>query len=621
MMPSTLHTTFFGVVALMFACLVFLQVWITPVSNNNGPNHGTEWTSMHEVRTSRQDTVAAQATLAPVAAQATRVAHRGGADETTLTPITITAQATRGADPATETKASFQQPNIRGVSLATAPKVLAAVVEANARALADLDAGRPLRVPTTPRFCALLATTAKPQYADDLVLIAKTLFNAPNVHTFLMFNLHSKSDPPRSVSEQLCAKLRGIGSNFECVWVPSHCRHAKCVASVFFRSMHQVGSTVVDKCDWVVKVDPDVIFVPRAAARFVQGLSPELPALFGGGSGTTIWFNNNNTATPGVARRQRGKPDPWPENRYHCHIGMPQGHWMASISTWRAMMMPELTGNQCKPPRMVVGVKPSLEYLTVDEAAVALCAWTTRAANCLTYMPYPFSRTGPAGGLDGVDKFASPLTLRHIEKVRKAGKFECLMFIHVWPRDEYIATFQKLSSLNHSDRECGSEGIDLVGKTTQLIVMRYGRSMPLHYKDGLAKRFPPDPQEQSCTGRVDLLRHPLRGVAAHDVSDTLADAMATVPWLKPGDTEGVCQCMANLNDIQQPNSWGTARNSTKMSWKAFECSNLIPMNRSEVPNSTMCQCLAEVPKSERKVALNESRRLSCPNTKSRTPAQ
>eukprot|EP00037_Helgoeca_nana_P028216 m.329714 g.329714 ORF g.329714 m.329714 type:complete len:578 (-) comp27711_c0_seq21:186-1919(-) len=513
-----------------------------------------------------------------------------------------------------ETGAPFKQPPIDGVALATAPKAMAAVLKANARALADLDAGRPLRVPTTPRFCMLLATTAKPQYADDLVLIAKTLFTAPNVHTFLMFNLDSIEEPPRNVSEQLCTRLRRIGSNFECVWVPSHCSGHMCVASVFFRAMLQVGSTVVEKCDWVVKIDPDCLFVPRAAARFVQGLSPELPVYFGGGSGRPIAFNNHLNSTEAVARRQQDRQDPWPDAQYYYSISMPLTQWMASISTWRAMMMPELTGNQCKPPREIVG-RPAVAYSGNDEAAVSLCAWTTRAANCFTHMPYEFVRTGPAGGMKGFDKFSSPATIKHIQNVRKHGKFECIMLIHVWPRDEYVAMYEKLNGLNHSDRECGSEGIDLTG--SQPFVKSYARSMRRPAGE-LRNWFVPD---QSCPGGVDLLRHPFRGVSTHDISDKDADAMATAPWLKPGDTEGVCQCMANLNDIQQPNSWGTARNSTKMSWKAFECSNLIPMNRSEVPNSTMCQCLAEVPKSERKVALNESRRLSCPNTKSRTPAQ
>eukprot|EP00037_Helgoeca_nana_P028215 m.329630 g.329630 ORF g.329630 m.329630 type:complete len:586 (-) comp27711_c0_seq10:516-2273(-) len=518
-----------------------------------------------------------------------------------------------------ETGAPFKQPPIDGVALATAPKAMAAVLKANARALADLDAGRPLRVPTTPRFCMLLATTAKPQYADDLVLIAKTLFTAPNVHTFLMFNLDSISEPPRNVSEQLCTRLRGIGSNFECVWVPSHCTSHMCVASVFFRAMLQVGLTVLEKCDWVVKLDPDCLFVPRAAARFVQGLSPELPAFFGGGTGRVVAFNNKDSVTEAVARRLRVRDDPWPESAYHYEIAMPLTHWVASISTWRAMMMPELAGTQCRPPRELAR-SPTAKYSANDEVAVALCVWTARAASCITPMPYDFVRTGPAGGMKGFDKFSSPPTLRHIQKVLNYGKLECLVLIHVWPRNDYVAMYNKLNMLDHADRDCGPEGIGLVGRP---IMIRYIRSMQEpRTRDTLRTLLVPGPlgqskKNESCSGSVALLRHPLRGVPAHDVSDEDADAIATKPWLKPADTEGVCQCLAKLNDIRQPASWGTASASTKMRWRAFGCGSVVQVNRPDGPNSTVCQCLAEVPKSERAGALNESRRLRCSGMHSR----
>eukprot|EP00040_Diaphanoeca_grandis_P009673 m.49706 g.49706 ORF g.49706 m.49706 type:complete len:460 (-) comp21100_c0_seq1:34-1413(-) len=272
------------------------------------------------------------------------------------------------------------------------------------------------------RFCTLVPASAKPSYTPYLFEMAKTLFKDEKVMSYLLFNRDDKSEPSVDETVGLCQDLHDIGSNVRCHLTPvENCGIGrKCAARTMFTAMNVLGEEIVENCDFIIKLDPDCIFIPNAALQFVKGTSPERPVFYGTFSANLVFS---------------GVPNLWVRTQ------MPKGNWMVSVATMRQMISVSKK-DVCS---------PNGRYPATDEAAAVLCAYHSQACECVTNWRN-FVRIGPAGG------DASNLE-RHVTKIKsRPQEYDCIMLIHKFFLNETTTIYNHLQSLNHSNRTCGDEG-------------------------------------------------------------------------------------------------------------------------------------------------------------------
>jgi hypothetical protein len=258
------------------------------------------------------------------------------------------------------------------------------------------------------------------------------------------------------------------------------------------------------------------------------------------------------------------------------------------------MMLPELEGINCMTSRYGRGAR---NYWGNDEAAATMCAWATRGASCFTVLGNPlynFARIGPAGGMKGADKFSGRVFNAHVGRAKTREKWECLMFVHVWPRDEVEALYALANSGGghkggHESRECGLEGADLfaVNATTKAFVhpkfhkLMVGRVSRVTFgNDGKVKQKQllalSDFGEKSCNGAAlhHVVLDPSRGKPEHDITDSmLAELVASAApmSLTKEQKETRCQCIAEAFGISHGVTWGTATGKVRDEWVTLQC--------------------------------------------------
>lgn len=274
-------------------------------------------------------------------------------------------------------------------------------------------------------FCALIPATSKKAYTKYLEMMAETIGRNVHVNSWLLFNGDDGSEPSVEDTYKLCDELTKSGPRMRChIANVTNCPVGrKCAAATIFASAKAIGHDLLNKCDWVIKLDPDCIFIPNAALEFVRDLSPTKKVFYGTFSSKLVYSGSDHL---------------W------LRTQMPKGNWMVSIATWKRM-------------QIVAGMTPCTpngEYAGTDEAAALLCAWVSYGADCVTNWR-DYVRIGPA-------KETEQNLAEHVDRVKNVlGSKACIMLIHKYKMDEFVPIYHELQALNHQDRECGPAGLTL----------------------------------------------------------------------------------------------------------------------------------------------------------------
>lgn len=281
---------------------------------------------------------------------------------------------------------------------------------------ADADAG-------DVEFCAIMPATSMNSYKRFMDVIAGTYGQSPMVRTYLFFN--GDMDQDKSKMHSLCSELKQTGPGIRCLWLRTGCKRARfCTTAVIMTGLRAIGAAAISRCKWVIKLDTDVIFLPKSTARFVREIGTDLGSqrmFFGTLSAKLIYS---------------GRPHLW------IRTQMPQGNWMVNRPVMMTMMN-HIANGTCYMPYM--------GYTATDEAAVSMCAWFANAVDCITSWQ-DFAIIGPAGSeLQNAYK-------NHIDKIHK-GPTDCYMLIHKFVTDEGIEMYNRIDSQDHDARICPQEGL------------------------------------------------------------------------------------------------------------------------------------------------------------------
>eukprot|EP00040_Diaphanoeca_grandis_P024340 m.133649 g.133649 ORF g.133649 m.133649 type:complete len:478 (-) comp29687_c0_seq1:26-1459(-) len=272
-------------------------------------------------------------------------------------------------------------------------------------------------------FCAVIPASAKPAYREMIMLMAKTFGKDAAVNSWLFFNGDDFEEQMQDI-DSMCNEVMAEGTRMRCVVSKNTtCGRGKgCAAHTMFTGFHEVAADMVKSCDWIIKLDPDCVFSPKAALQFVKGLDPQRRVFYGTFSGKLV---------------HSGSPNIWLSTQ------MPKGNWMVSIGSWRRMMRVALT-EICAPHGQWTGT---------DEAAAVLCAWYSWGAQCMTNWR-DYVRIGPTGNSEKV-------LGEHMERMDKWAKWDCVMLVHKYPLNRTIELYNRLQNYDHANRHCGSEGLQL----------------------------------------------------------------------------------------------------------------------------------------------------------------
>jgi len=278
-------------------------------------------------------------------------------------------------------------------------------------------------MPSKAKFCAVIPTSAKEPYREMVKMMAKTIGKDPLINSWLFFNGDDQGEKLEDI-DSFCNEMMEEGPRMRCVIsTNTSCPRGKgCAAHNMFKGFEQVASEMVANCDWIIKLDPDCIFSPNAAAQFVKDMDPNRRVFFGTFSGKLVFSGSSNI---------------WLSTQ------MPKGNWMVSVGTWKRMMRVALNE--------ICAVNG--KWTGTDEAAAVLCAWYSNGAQCISNWR-DFVRIGPALNNDKVFQ-------EHLGRLEKWGKWECVMLVHKYPVEKTIELYNKLQSFDHASRKCGDEGYDL----------------------------------------------------------------------------------------------------------------------------------------------------------------
>jgi hypothetical protein len=273
-------------------------------------------------------------------------------------------------------------------------------------------------------FCGVMAATTMSAYQAYLDVIASTYGASPLMRTYVLLNADIDTD--RAKVDTLCANIKAVGSGVRCLWIHTGCtrRGKMCVTATIMTGLTGVGEVgALAACKWVIKLDTDVLFMPRSAKRFVRGL------------GTALDSRRHWISTLSGTLVYTGLP------HLYARVQMPQGNWMVNRPAAMAMLVHLRTGN-CRLPHMA--------YIGSDEAAVAVCAWVSSAVECATTAQDAFF-IGPAGP----ERAAFGV---HVKRYSTA-KPECVVLVHKYVIADGAALYARWESQDHAAREgCSTHG-------------------------------------------------------------------------------------------------------------------------------------------------------------------
>ena len=168
-------------------------------------------------------------------------------------------------------------------------------------------------------FCAIMPATSRDNYKRFMDVIAGTYGKSPMVRTYLFFN--GDMDQDKAKMHTLCSELKQVGPGIRCLWLRTGCKRTRfCTTAVIMTGLRAVGAAAISRCKWVIKLDTDVIFLPKSTARFVRGIGADLDS-------QRIFFG-----TLSAKLIYSGRPHLW------IRTQMPQGNWMVNRPVMMTMM-------------------------------------------------------------------------------------------------------------------------------------------------------------------------------------------------------------------------------------------------------------------------------------------